>query len=274
MRASIITPIFNGLPYVEHCVANVLAQGAVVFEHIIVDGGSTDGTVDRITELQSTTPNLIYVAGPDRGQSDALNKGVARATGDIIGVLNADDRYEPGAVAEAVRWLESIPAPALVVGDCKLTDAQGSKWNRPKDLRFEALMLGYDYAQWPNNPAAYFYHRSVHDIVGMYDVADHYTMDLDFVFRCARDVHTRYVARHWGNFILHPGCKTFEDDEGPVRQQRLFDRFHSSMSDAQRRKMDEIRIQKHCMLKAKRALRRVGALKVVNDWIKDKRAVR
>lgn len=267
MRASIITPTFNSVNYIDACVANVREHADAVLEHIIVDGGSSDGTIDKIIELQKTNAALKYVPGPDKGQSDALNKGVAIAQGDIIGVLNVDDTYQPNTVFRATEILRQMPDPSFVAGDCKIIDQCSIKWNRPKDLRFEALLLGYDYAQWPNNPAAYFYHASAHKVVGQYDVDDHYAMDLDFVFRCARRIPMKYVREHWGNFYLHPGSKTFEDTDGPARQQELFDRFIRSLTDDERSKMRRIKSSKERSMALRRFLKRYSGLRRINDYI-------
>ena len=261
MRASILTPTFNSVEYVDRCIDNVQSQGECVFEHIIVDGGSTDGTIEKILERLRSISSLRYVPGPDKGQSDALNKGVVAAASDVIGVLNVDDSYEPNAVESACRVLAGMSPPAFVVGDCKIFESSATKWNRPRDLRLEALLLGYDYAQWPNNPSSYFYHKKVHDIVGLYDVADHYSMDLDFVFRCARSVETKYVPQHWGNFYVHPGCKTFEDVEGISRQNLLLERFRASLSQPEQRRMSRIKRSRGAVLHVKSLLKRSALLR-------------
>lgn len=268
MRASIITPTFNSLNYIDNCVANVRRQGGSVIEHIIVDGGSTDGTVERILSLQSETKTIRYIPGPDFGQSDALNKGIAVARGEVIGVLNVDDLYEPDAISQACHILKRLKVPAFVVGDCRIIDGQHIKWNCPKDLRFEALILGYDYAQWPNNPSSYFYHKEVHDMVGLYNIVDHYAMDLDFIFRCAKTIRMKYVKKHWGNFYLHPGSKTFDDKDGVLRQQALLDRFHEQLSSAQRRKMIWIRSIKKTVLLLKAFLKKSHILNDLNEFFK------
>lgn len=256
MRASIITPTYNSVDWIAACVANVQAQGDAVCEHIVVDGGSTDGTVERIAQLLIKHPHLRFIPGPDRGQSDALNKGVAAASGEVIGVLNVDDTYQPDAVRRACQHLSTIRGPAFVVGICKIISPEETKWNRPKDLRLEALLLGYDYAQWPNNPAAYFYHRSVHEVIGSYDVEDHYTMDLDFIFRCAGNVKTRYVDEHWGNFQLHDGCKTFDDTEGLIRQTAVLSRFRNELSPRQKLRSLRIGAVRRLVVGVKRTLKR------------------
>src|SRR6058998_2090201 len=98
---SIITPSFNQARFLEENIQSVLTQAGVSVEHIVVDGGSTDGTV----EILKSYPHLRWISEPDRGQSHALNKGFRMATGEILGWLNADDSYEPSAVAEAVAAL-------------------------------------------------------------------------------------------------------------------------------------------------------------------------
>ena len=216
MRAYIITPTFNAAPFIRACVENVAAQGDSVVEHIIADGGSTDGTVALVEELQRDHPHLRLLPGPDKGQSDAMNKATAIATGEVIGILNADDFYEPGAVAEAVALLSRQSTPAFVAGDCLIIDENGTmkSWNRPSDLRVENLLTHNASRPLPANPSAYFYHREVHDIVGGYDVDNHFAMDIDFVLGAAANVHMQYIARHWGNFRLIPGCKSFENKDG------------------------------------------------------------
>ncbi len=216
---SIITPTLNSEGFIDDCINNVIAQGPSVLEHIIVDGGSTDGTIAKVEHLQERLPHLRLIRGPDRGQSDAMNKGTQAARGDVIGILNVDDYYEAGAATSALAELELLREPAVVVGDCRVIHENGDLnfWNRPSNLQIEALLLGWQYAQFPCNPSAYFYHRSVHDLVGGFDIGDHYAMDFDFLLRCARHVRMKHVPRHWGNFRLAPGCKTYQDEQGPRR---------------------------------------------------------
>jgi glycosyltransferase involved in cell wall biosynthesis len=218
-RVSVITPTFNGVGFIDACVSNVVEQGSEVLEHIIVDGGSTDGTIERVQALQRDNKFLRLIRGPDQGQSDAMNKGTQAARGAYIGILNVDDAYRAGAVGAAARKLESLPGAAVVVGDCRVIDETGKLnfWNRPNNLRPQALLLGWQYAQFPCNPSAYFYHREVHDLVGGYDVGDHFAMDFDFIIKCARKVPMKYVPEHWGDFRLAPGCKTYQDERGPQR---------------------------------------------------------
>lgn len=218
MKASIITPTFNAASFVEDCVANVAAQGSSVAEHIIVDGGSSDGTQDKVHALMAVHPHLRFIPGPDQGQADAMNKGTRAAGGEVIGFLNVDDFYQPGAVADALRELGTLRRPGIVIGDCRVVDEDGNtlRWNRPKNVRIQSLLQMTLVDRIPANPSAYFYHREVHDIVGGYDAQNHYSMDVDFVLGAARLTCARYVARHWGNFRMTPACKTFKNASGAV----------------------------------------------------------
>lgn len=90
LKLTIITPSFNQAPYIEQTIRSVLAQDYPCVEHIVIDGGSTDCTVDVLKKY----PHLQWVSEKDRGQADALNKGLAKASGDIIGWVNSDDYYE------------------------------------------------------------------------------------------------------------------------------------------------------------------------------------
>jgi glycosyltransferase involved in cell wall biosynthesis len=259
MRLSVITPTLNSLKFIEDCIGNVAAQGDAVFEHIIVDGGSTDGTLERIERLCATHKNLRLIPGPDKGQSDAMNKGTAAARGDIIGVLNVDDYYEPGAIRAAMTILAAATLPTLVVGDCRVVDENGNEkyWNRPRDLRVETLLLGWPYGQFPCNPSAYFYHKRVHDLVGGYDVRDHYAMDFDFLLSCAEKVQTRYVASHWGNFRLIPGCKTYDDASGAQRIAAITARHKAKLSQRQLLRMMMIKTRFDLHIARKRVLERL-----------------
>lgn len=116
MRLSIITPTFNRRAMLVAALDSVARQGWPDVEHIVVDGGSTDGTLD----LVGSRPNLRLIGGPDQGIYDALNKGIAAATGDAVGFLNSDDYYEPGAFAAAAEAFAADPDSDAVCGAARL----------------------------------------------------------------------------------------------------------------------------------------------------------
>jgi len=209
-RVTIITPVFNGIEFVDQCVENVQEQDFPELEHLIIDGGSADGTVERLRQLSVAYPNMRFVSEKDQGQSDAMNKGVRMSSSDLIGILNVDDFYEPNAVKEAVTFLETHPRCDFVVGNCNILGATGEleRVNRPTDLRLESLLLGWHFAEHPVNPSAYFYRKSVHHKVGEYRLAEHFAMDIHFIYDCAAKVRMQYVPSTWGNFRHRPGTKT------------------------------------------------------------------
>jgi glycosyltransferase involved in cell wall biosynthesis len=257
---SVITPTYNALRFIDACVESVVAQGPVVLEHLILDGGSTDGTVERVNQLCSIHPHLRFFPGPDRGQSNALNKGSEAAKGKYISVLNVDDFYEQGALAEMAFLLNSEGDPAMVVGDCRIIDehAQVKFVNQPNDLRLEALLLGWRFAPHPVNPSAYLYHRECHHIIGGFDENEHYAMDLDFLFAAASRIRMTYYPKIWGHFRLIPGAKTYEDKEGVQRALKIRQRHISRLSATQLAKMHFIKAQKYIDRPKRRVYRFLG----------------
>lgn len=210
---SIVTPVYNGRRYIEACIQSVISQNCPEVEHIIIDGGSTDGTVDIIRQNAEQYPHIRWISEKDRGQSDAMNKGITMARGEIIGILNVDDYYEPNVLNRVFLLFKSLPVPALLVGNCNVWNDQGSLIlvNKPKKLRLADLLLGPNINPFPLNPSAYFYHTELHQQVGYYKVDDPYTMDIDFIFKAVQRANIHYVDETWGNFRLISGTKTLED---------------------------------------------------------------
>ena len=222
-KLSIITPVLNGARFIDFCIRNVIEQRCGEAEHIIVDGGSTDGTVDIIRKHAQEHEHIRWMSGPDKGQSDAMNKGLIAAAGEIIGFLNADDYYEDGVLREILSLFEHLPEPALLVGNCNFwTDGEKlAAVSRPSQVGLLSLLKGKYEEGFPINPSAYFYHKSLHQRIGLYELSDAYTMDLHFVFRAVQNAHVKYVDRTWGNFRYFEGTKTFEDTKSGMTTVRV-----------------------------------------------------
>jgi glycosyltransferase involved in cell wall biosynthesis len=231
---SVITPVYNGERFISSCIQGVMNQKCSDLEHIIVDG-----TTAIIQHYADQYPHIRWISEGDRGQSDAMNKGIALAKGDIIALLNVDDYYEPHVLNRVRRVFQTLPEPSLLVGNCHIWDDAGRlvDINQPKKLKLTDLLLGQNFNPFPLNPSAYFYHRSLHDLIGGYRVDDHYSMDVDFLFRAVQVAHLQYVDQVWGNYRLIAGTKTFGDcatGENAVRLERLMNQYRRALPWGQR----------------------------------------
>lgn len=207
---SIITPVLNGADFIISCIENVIQQDCPEAEHLIIDGGSDDGTLDIVKSYAARFNHIRWLSEKDNGQSDAMNKGIRMARGKIISFLNDDDYYEPAVLRRVLSIFPSLPEPGLLVANCNVRDEGGHiKFvNTPNRLKFTDLLMG-DMGRFPWNPSAYFYHRSLHDRVGLYDTNLHMHMDIDFLLRAVQAAHVRYVNETWGNYRCIPGTKTY-----------------------------------------------------------------
>ena len=234
VKLSILTAVYNGKRHIESCLDSISGQECPQVEHIIIDGGSTDGTIDVIRHYASKHNHIRWVSEPDHGQSEALNKAIAMARGEILGILNVDDYYCERVFNKVVLTFSNLPKPSILVGNCNVWDSNGvlSYVNRPRWMRLNDLLLGSVINPYPVNPSAYFYHASIHDLVGPYDENDDYTMDLDFLLRGVQVAHVEYVDEVWGNFLLGDGTKTKQDIiDGNLftRQNMLMDKYRRQL---------------------------------------------
>jgi hypothetical protein len=152
-----------------------------------------------------------------------MNKGLARAGGRIVGFLNVDDFYEPGALTDVVGRFSQLPEPTLLVGNCNVwdDDAKLMSVNKPAQIGLLNLLRGkYDVA-FPINSSAYFYHKSLHELVGPYDLKERYGMGVHFIFRAVQNARVNYVDSIWGNYRFIRETKSFEDVESGRRSLRF-----------------------------------------------------
>lgn len=225
MELSVITPVYNCRNFIEGCLANVAGQVFDGLEHVIVDGASTDGTAEIVRDFAADHAHVRWVSERDNGQSDAMNKGLAMARSEVVGFLNADDFYEPCILAEIPELLAEAPCPTLLVGNCNVWDDDGSlaEVNRPSRLEITDLMLGWTINPYPINAAQYFYHKSLHDAIGLYDTNEHYTLDIDFLSRAVQVAHVKHIDRIFGNYRKISGTKTVEDINSGCCARRFYE---------------------------------------------------
>ncbi len=232
---SVITPVYNGESYIESCIKVVIEQNCSDVEHLIIDGGSQDKTVEIIEQYAEKYPHIRWISEADQGQSDAMNKGINLAKGEIIALLNVDDFYQPNVLNRVLEIFKTLPENSFLVGNCQVWGVNNKIRfvNEPKKLKLRDLLLGWSVNPHPINPSAYFYHKSLHDIIGLYDINDHYTMDIDFLFRVVQKANIKYVDEIFGNYRYIPGTKTFKDrrkGQGKSRFEPLFQTYYQQLS--------------------------------------------
>ncbi len=148
LALSVVTPVYNSARYLADTLDSV-ARLTVPHEHIVIDGGSTDGTIELLEGRED--PRLQWVSEPDRGQTDAVNKGFARARGELVGWLNGDDEYVPDAVDRAVARMQSDPGIDAVYGSMEITDEEGTtrRLYRPLPFNWRLYLFIGDYLTTP-----------------------------------------------------------------------------------------------------------------------------
>jgi glycosyltransferase involved in cell wall biosynthesis len=206
---SIITPCYNHVRYLDETIQSVLGQDYPNLEYLIVDGGSTDGSVEVIQRYAERL--AWWVSETDRGQTEAINKGFARASGDILAWLNSDDNYLPGAVAEAVAILQAHPDIGMVYGDANLIDEQGRVIGRFPARQTDYRRLRRGYVHIPQQTA--FFRADLWRKVGPLDPTFYFAMDYDLWVRLAKQAPLHYQPRLWANFRLHGSAKTVVADD-------------------------------------------------------------
>ena len=208
---SVVTPTLNAEPYLSECLASLQQQGTTTIEHLVVDGGSMDRTLDIVRDEK----NAICLIRPGSNQAAAINEGLRQATGEIVAWLNADDAYPPGAVATVAECFASEPDLDVLVGDCAVIGPEGEPlWHeRPGPYDFERLLRRGNYLPQP----AVFLRRRTLQSIGLLDESLEYTMDYDLWLRLKR-ARVRYVPQVLAVFRWHPGSKTARNVLGNWRE--------------------------------------------------------
>lgn len=208
-KISVITPSLNQARFVGRTIKSVLEQNYPNLEYIVVDGGSTDGTLEI---LKTYGRRLTWMSEKDAGQSDGINKGMSMATGDIIAYLNSDDMYEPGALtAVAVRFMAD-PSIMWLTGRCRIID-EGDRDVRSIITAYKNLLLDhYRYKLLlvanPISQPATFWKKEVVKEIGFFDPEESLVMDYDYWLRTGKRYQPAILDENLAAFRVHPQSKT------------------------------------------------------------------
>ncbi|HYY26776.1 MAG TPA: glycosyltransferase [Chthoniobacterales bacterium] len=231
MKISIITAVLNRKEFIRAAIESVLAQDYSDFEHWIIDGGSSDGTLELLKQYS----HLRLLSEPDRGVFDAWNKGVDRATGELIGILNSDDVYPSGAFHSCTKLLEKFPAAQVVSGGCQIfrngpggVEIEMHRYQSPRRYR---LSLRNTTVGLPIINSRFF-RRSVFDQLGRFSLDYPVASDREFLIRaalagiadvCSSEIYYRY-RWHSGSNTMNAGNRTMltgiEDGLEMIRKTR------------------------------------------------------
>ena len=212
LKLSIVTPCYNRADFIDQAVQSVRQQWRDGMEHIIADGGSTDGTLETLAKYD----HLTVISEPDKNLYDAVNKGIKAASGDVVGWLNSDDRYLPGAFDAALAPFDEDPELALVSAGARLITlgaedkpAESDLFNAPsnKNLNFDDLLFDVPIIN------ARFFRRRIFAEVGYFSLDFTPASDREFLLRCAlAGLSNKAIGDVVHEYVLHGGSATIRGD--------------------------------------------------------------
>ena len=203
-KFSIVTPSHNQGQFLEDAIQAVLKQEYQKFEHIIIDNCSTDNTIEILKKYR----HLKWISEPDKGQSDALNKGFRMATGDILGWLNADDLYLSNSFHTIASFLGTHPYVDIVYGDYRWIDHSNSLIQLRRELDFDLFMLKYLHILYIPTTSTFF-KKKIFEENNYLDITYHYAMDYEFFLRLAiKGYRFAHVKAFIGDFRWHAASKS------------------------------------------------------------------
>lgn len=200
-KISIITPSYNQGQYIDETIVSIIGQGYGNLEYIVIDGGSTDNTLEVLKKHEQHIS--YWVSEKDKGQSDAINKGLKKATGDIVAWLNSDDIYAPGVLDAVAAAFSANPDVGIIYGNVESFYPDGKR---------ELWVNNFDPADFFSRVSIHqpgvFWRRNLHDTFGYIDESFYYLMDYDFWARIFFNTPSLRVDKVFAHFRVHDSAKT------------------------------------------------------------------
>lgn len=221
-RISVITPSYNQARFIEQTIQSVLSQNYPHLEYLIIDGGSTDGTLDI---LRRYNDHLTWISEQDSGQTNAINKGLRMASGEIVAYLNADDLYEPDTLFLVGKYFNSNSDAMCVTGQCQNIDEKGKIIRRGVSWykNFWLRVGNYSVLQVLNFIAqpATFWRRCILEQIGYLDERLHYTMDYEYWLRIGKHYPIHRLHRPLAQFRIHSNSKSGQTSTDQFNEELL-----------------------------------------------------
>lgn len=230
---SIITPTYNNARYLPETIESICSQeGKFMVEYIIMDGGSSDNTVEILKKFEqkfrdNEYPNLKsfkWVSEQDNGQTHAINKGISQATGEIIGYLNSDDTLTQNSLSKVVKFFEEKPEASWLTGRCHIIDEENQVIQKPITW-YKNFWLQFDIRKIlhvlnPVSQPSTFWKRSLHSKTGLFNESEHLVMDYEFWLRISQISEMHVTKEYLSNFRIHNLSK------GSTEFRKQFQREH------------------------------------------------
>lgn len=242
-KISIIIPTLNQARFIEETITSVLTQNYPNLELIVLDGGSTDGTLEI---LKKYSASLTWISEPDKGQVDAINKGLKMVTGDVVAYLNSDDVYTPGALLTVGKYFFEHPEAQILTGKCLNMDENGVETrsliklykNFWLKLGIDKFLMVLDYVSQPST----FWRTGLIHSIGLFDAEFRNAMDYDYWLRVTMKHKLRFIDQYLSKFRIYPtsitssNSKAQYDEEMKVASryatptQKILHKIHADIS--------------------------------------------
>jgi glycosyltransferase involved in cell wall biosynthesis len=208
-RISVIIPSYNVVAFIEETIQSILHQNYSNLECIVIDGGSNDGTLDILRRYEG---QIMWMSEGDKGQSDAINKGLKLAKGDIISYICADDVYEGDCLRKVADFFDKSPKVMWVCGKCRIVDENGLEIRRPITWYKNFWQRRYSYNKllvmdFIPQPAV-FWRKDLVTEIGFFDVNEHLAMDYEYWLRAAAKHSPGFIDDYLARFRVHPRSKS------------------------------------------------------------------